>query len=396
MDGNQDNQSNIENPKELYNDIKNIANKWDFQHRWNYGSNLILYKELRHKYPFITYSYIKAIAKGLPLFCKNCGKLLKDTFCKSQLCKTCSDKSNNRAQKIKNSKHKISPKELKDSIEKRRKTTFKKYGVYNISQSPQVIEKIKKSLTGRTYSLNKETVLSRNIQKYITHKKNNSFKSSMPEEFSIFIIKEITEVISHYSSKKYPFECDLYLPKYDLYIELNYSWTHGGHPFNQWNEKDCNKIKEIENLAQEKAFYHNMLETWTERDPLKRETARKNNLNYLEFFTFDSFLNWFWLSFYNDIIKSFPHITKEKLKKAYLCYIRSGNPRSIPNFIFKDKLIVKNDIKEEDQFYQDWKNKDKRLQVIRYMLKFKVEGLAENYLSNFATCFLESGITYWR
>ena len=39
--------------------------------------------------------------------------------------------------------------------------------------------------------------------------------------------------------------------------------------------------------------YKNAIETWTIRDPKKRHIAIENRLNWLEFFTFKDFLNWF-------------------------------------------------------------------------------------------------------
>ena len=40
-------------------------------------------------------------------------------------------------------------------------------------------------------------------------------------------------------------------------------------------------------------MYKIAIEVWTIRDPLKRETARKNNLNWIEFFTMDEFMKWY-------------------------------------------------------------------------------------------------------
>ena len=85
--------------------------------------------------------------------------------------------------------------------------------------------------------------------------------------------------------KRYPFLCDFYLPKYDLFIEIQGIWTHGGHPFNQYNEDDLRKL----NLWKSKntKYYKNAVNVWTQRDPLKRKTAKDNNLNYLEIFSID-------------------------------------------------------------------------------------------------------------
>ena len=34
-------------------------------------------------------------------------------------------------------------------------------------------------------------------------------------------------------------------------------------------------------------FYDTAIETWTQRDPLKRKTAKENNLNWVEIFSND-------------------------------------------------------------------------------------------------------------
>ena len=39
--------------------------------------------------------------------------------------------------------------------------------------------------------------------------------------------------------------------------------------------------------------YKNAIDVWTRRDPLKRKTAKENNLNWLEFFTIKDFEDWF-------------------------------------------------------------------------------------------------------
>ena len=38
--------------------------------------------------------------------------------------------------------------------------------------------------------------------------------------------------------------------------------------------------------------YHGMITVWTVGDPLKRQTAKDNNLNYLEFFSVDELKIW--------------------------------------------------------------------------------------------------------
>lgn len=67
-----------------------------------------------------------------------------------------------------------------------------------------------------------------------------------------------------------------------MFIELQGTWLHGLHPYN------CNLIEDINKLNKWKSkntkFYDIAIKVWTISDPKKRETAKKNNLNYIELF----------------------------------------------------------------------------------------------------------------
>ena len=67
-----------------------------------------------------------------------------------------------------------------------------------------------------------------------------------------------------------------------MFIELQGTWLHGLHPYN------CNSIEDIDKLnkwkSKNKKFYNIAIKVWTILDPKKRETAKKNNLNYVELF----------------------------------------------------------------------------------------------------------------
>ena len=43
----------------------------------------------------------------------------------------------------------------------------------------------------------------------------------------------------------------------------------------------------------DKNHYANLINTWTVTDVLKRNTIKHNNINCLEFFTENEFMNWF-------------------------------------------------------------------------------------------------------
>ena len=96
-------------------------------------------------------------------------------------------------------------------------------------------------------------------------------------------------MINKYKSKLYPYNCDFYIPSLDLYIECNYHWTHGGHPFNENNIEDIT----ILNLWKNKnlSYYDNAIQTWTVRDVNKRNTAKKNKLNFIEIWNIEELNN---------------------------------------------------------------------------------------------------------
>ena len=104
--------------------------------------------------------------------------------------------------------------------------------------------------------------------------------------------------VRQYKSALYPFCCDFYLPAYDLYIEIQASWTHGGHPYDA--EHDAEKLEYWR--SKHTRYYDAAIETWIQRDVKKRETAKLNKLNYLEIFSNDA----------GECIKQFEeHIKKE-------------------------------------------------------------------------------------
>ena len=77
--------------------------------------------------------------------------------------------------------------------------------------------------------------------------------------------------------------CDFYLPKYDLFIEIQGSWTHGGHPFDKNNNDDIKILHKW--ISKNTKYYDNAIEVWTKRDVEKRQIAQINNLNFVEIFS---------------------------------------------------------------------------------------------------------------
>ena len=162
-----------------------------------------------------------------------------------------------------------------DSVqEKIKQTCLKKYGVYSYSKTEEYSDYMSKLMS------------SKEMQDKIneTKRKNHTFNTSKIENKLYKEIKLIfPSVIAQYNKDdRYPWNCDFYIPELDMFIEFQGSWTHGKHPFDYNSEEDQEILKKwkIKNTK----YYNNAIQTWIERDQKKRETAKKNNLNYIELF----------------------------------------------------------------------------------------------------------------
>ena len=164
--------------------------------------------------------------------------------------------------------------------DKYKTTCLQKYGVDNILKSSYFKDKMKLK--------QKEIVNKRNK----TKQKNHTFNSSKIENIcNIKLKSKFPDVVHHYSAdSRYPFECDFYIPSKDLFIELNFHWTHGKEPFDKNNSK--HKIQLDLWKSKNTKFYNKAIEVWTERDILKLETFKKNNLNYKIFYNQNIFEEW--------------------------------------------------------------------------------------------------------
>ena len=145
--------------------------------------------------------------------------------------------------------------------------------------------------TGAWTDEKKATILAK---QYETKKKNKSFNSSKPEDnYYIHLINIYGEddVIRQYRDDRYPYACDFYVKSKDLFIELNFNWTHGGHPFDSQNEADIRKLTMWEKKAIKSEFYKNAIYTWTKLDVKKQLVAKENNLNYIVYYSEENAYN---------------------------------------------------------------------------------------------------------
>ena len=163
-----------------------------------------------------------------------------------------------------------------ESIYKMKETNFRKYGENSFAKTQMF----------RDLIFEKQE----NIQnkQYKTKKKNHSFNSSKIEnELEKYFIENNIKYISQYRSNDYPFACDFYFPDSNYYIEIQGSWTHGGHPFDINNMNDIETLKEWENKSEKSDFYKKAIYVWTKHDVKKRNIAKENGINYLEIFSCD-------------------------------------------------------------------------------------------------------------
>lgn len=187
--------------------------------------------------------------------------------------------------------------EVKDKI---KKTCQDKYGVDYASQAEVVKKKIAET-TLKKYGVrcqyqradlraklsNPEVI----VKKYETKHKNGTFNASKPEDRCYALLQSIfPNTIRQYRSDLYPFNCDMYVPELDLYIECNFFWSHGGHFFDENNPEDLKTLEKWK--SKHTKFYDIAINVWTESDIKKRDTAIKNNLNYLVFWTEQGFIDW--------------------------------------------------------------------------------------------------------
>lgn len=81
-----------------------------------------------------------------------------------------------------------------------------------------------------------------------TKLKNKTFNTSKIEELYYKQFCDIfgeENILRQYKEERYPFNCDFYIKSQDLFIEINYYWTHGPHPFDCSSEEDLSRLEQI-------------------------------------------------------------------------------------------------------------------------------------------------------
>lgn len=189
--------------------------------------------------------------------------------------------------------------------EKIKQTNIEKYGVENPHQNKIIKEKIEQTCLKRygkkTYLQSDE--FKKNFLKYKkkrreTLKKHNKLTMSKAESYVLNLLKYyFSDVICQYYSDEYPFDCDFYIPEINTYIEYQGYYTHGGHPYNENNIEDIKELHKLieknnNHLNKDNNLYYIKIQIWTKQDVKKRNIAKQNNLNYIEFWSYEEVKNW--------------------------------------------------------------------------------------------------------
>ena len=162
-----------------------------------------------------------------------------------------------------------------EQLKKREQTCLVRYGTNYPSQLKEVKEKVYKSK--------------------ISHK---SYTKSIQEDKTYYKLIELfgyKNIERQHKDEYYPYCCDFYINSEDLYIECNYHWTHGTHPFNINNKKDIELYNKLKNHNNK---YSPSCGIWGCRDIIKLNCMKYNkyhyNKNYLVFYSPKEFNDWYY------------------------------------------------------------------------------------------------------
>lgn len=165
----------------------------------------------------------------------------------------------------------------KQWAEKARQTNIERYGFPSWTMGDEARREISKRMSSARVQQ----------QSVATKKRNGTLATSSSEDALYELLVEYTDqlgmtvVRQHRDEERYPFAVDFYIPERDLFIELNGSWSHGGHWYEVDREMDQKTVQTWCKKGEKSQYYLNALGTWTERDVRKRAAAREAQLNYV-------------------------------------------------------------------------------------------------------------------
>lgn len=188
------------------------------------------------------------------------------------------------------------------NVEKCKQTKFEKYGNPNYTNMDKNIKTCKAKYNVDYWFQSIE--YKSNIKEYQrkarqTKIKNNTLVNSKLESMAYNLLKKYFSDIKCQwkDDEKYPYNCDFYIPEIDTWIEIQGFVTHGPEQFNENNIEHLEKVsilkqKNMAHKTPNKNLYFAIIKCWTELDVEKRNTAKRNNLNYKEFWNIGQLKEW--------------------------------------------------------------------------------------------------------
>ena len=176
-----------------------------------------------------------------------------------------------------------------EKIQHRKNSLISKYGSWE--NACKEIDNLRRLGVLKKYGVKSVMELdSVQIKRNESLRKNKKSNTSKEEDIVYnFLVQYFPDIIRSYSSEKYKWNCDFYIPSLDVYIEYNGSHYHNFSPFMN-TEEDKNKLDELNNKSNRikesrscsKTQYDMIIYTWTDLDVRKRHTAKENNLKFIE------------------------------------------------------------------------------------------------------------------
>ena len=191
--------------------------------------------------------------------------------------------------------------------EKMAKTNIEKYGYIAPACSKQVSDKIKQTNIAKYgadcyfKSYDYKLLMKKHKKEWVEKAINSALRngtrySSKPErklyEMLCLIFGE-NDIIRQYKSNEYPFLCDFFLIKENIYIEYNGTYFHNDCLYDEVRDRE-KYLNLLSKCTDEHPTYKRMLDVWVYGDTKKYNTAKSNNLNFIFLYK-----NWDedWLSF---------------------------------------------------------------------------------------------------
>lgn len=179
-----------------------------------------------------------------------------------------------------------------------RQSNLELYGYTNVMKNPKIAQKAnerrQETMLRRYGARNSVEIDEIRDSIFKARKRNGTLNTSRPEKLLGELLRshfgDDDVVHNTIIDDRYPYNVDYYIKSRDLFIELNGDRCHNSHWFDPNDSRDLQTLeswfknmKRIEDSTGKSSRYRNYIKTWASTDLEKRETARKNNLNYLVF-----------------------------------------------------------------------------------------------------------------